>query len=159
MFWLKSFFLLIFCIVALQYSWGQSTENLISKDDSVFFNSSTFKANETEKILIDEIRIIGNNKTKPEIILRELTFTPNSTISYSELKFNETRILSLGIFSDVKFILSKEENKNVLLILVQEAWYIWPIPFIDIADRDWKKLTYGLHLNIQNLTGRNENLT
>lgn len=156
MFWLKIFIVIVFLF---KVSTAQTFSNFLSLQDTFSLQKNYDIANDDEKILIDEIRIIGNNKTKPDIILRELTFSTNSRVSYAELKFNESRVFSLGIFSDVEFVLSKEENKNVLLILVQESWYIWPLPFIDIADRDWKKLTYGLHLNIQNLTGRNENLT
>ncbi|NPV10245.1 MAG: BamA/TamA family outer membrane protein [Ignavibacteria bacterium] len=156
MFWLKIFVVIVFLS---KVSTAQTIFNFLSVQDTFSLQKNYDIANNDEKILIDEIRIIGNNKTKPDIILRELTFSTNSRVSYADLKFNESRVFSLGIFSDVEFVLSKEENKNVLLILVQESWYIWPLPFIDIADRDWKKLTYGLHLNIQNLTGRNENLT
>lgn len=159
MFWLKISSLILVLLVLVEIVPGQSNYYFYSKEDSTYYHYSINSSNEFDKIFIDEIRIIGNNKTKPEIILRELTFTKNSTVTYSELKFNENRVFSLGIFSDVKFVLSKEADKNILLILVQESWYIWPLPFIDIADRDWKKLTYGIHLNIQNLTGRNENLT
>jgi outer membrane protein assembly factor BamA len=159
MFWVRLSYLIIILSIFVEIVSGKSCDNFISNEDSVYNHSTNNGSNEINNIFIDEIRIVGNNKTKSEIILRELTFTKNSTVTYSELKYNETRVFSLGIFSDVKFVLSKEEDKNILIILVQESWYIWPLPFIDIADRDWKKLTYGIHLNIQNLTGRNENLT
>lgn len=149
---------LIFLITIFEVLLAQTDSIFISKEDSVSNNLNIIEDFNEESILINEIRIVGNDRTKPEIILRELTFTENSTVTYSDLKFNETRVFSLGIFSDVKFILSKEESKNILIIAVQESWYIWPIPFIDIVDRDWKKLTYGLNLNILNLTGRNESL-
>jgi len=156
MFWLRLVF--IFFLTVINITLAQSDNIALVKEDSLSVKSNSDNSTHDEKIFINEIRIIGNNKTKPEIILRELTFSENSFVSYNDLKFNETRVFSLGLFSDVKFILNKEEDKNILFILVQESWYIWPIPFIDIADRDWKKLTYGVHLNIQNLTGRNENL-
>lgn len=150
--------IIILILAFIKISFAQSYDFSNLKIDTLNHSGSK-NSYDDEKFVIHEIRIIGNNKTKPEIILRELTFSENSTISYSDLKFNETRVFSLGIFSNVQFILEAEEDKNILFILVQESWYIWPVPFIDIADRDWKKLTYGLHLNIQNLTGRNENLT
>lgn len=111
-----------------------------------------------ESILIHKIKIIGNDKTKPETILRELSFKENSYVTQADLKFNESRVMSLGLFSDVKFIVDKNDDENILYILVQESWYIWPFPYIDIVDRDWKKLVYGMNVTIQNLTGRNESL-
>lgn len=148
------FFLCVFVLNTSVFSHNETFS--VSSPDS---SNSYGKSPDENKIFIHEIKIIGNNKTKADIILRELTIKTNSFVTESELEYNENRIFSLGIFSDVKLIVSKEIDRNVLLILVQESWYIWPLPFINIADRDWNKITYGLHLNIQNLTGRNENLS
>ncbi|MFA6026873.1 MAG: hypothetical protein WC727_10590, partial [Ignavibacteriaceae bacterium] len=41
---------------------------------------------------------------------------------------------------------------------VNESWYIWPIPFLALRDRDWKKATFGLDVLIMNFRGRNEKL-
>lgn len=157
MFWLSSlklalFFLFIIRAYLLSINL-HSTEKTF-KDSSLNKNTSS---NEN-KILINEIRILGNEKTRDETILKELNFDLSKPVSNEDLKFFESRILGLGLFNQVKVFVASENEKNVLYILVQEAWYIWPLPFIDITDRDWKKITYGLNLGIQNLTGRNETL-
>lgn len=157
MFWLKSIILVstFFIVLVVKLFSFDKISYEEGPDDSSKTITSFRSSNE---IIISEIRIIGNQKTKKETILKELNFDLSKPISSDELKFFENRILSLGLFNDVKFFISEENEKSVLLIFVQEAWYIWPLPFIDIADRDWKKLTYGLNLGIQNLTGRNESL-
>ena len=52
-------------------------------------------------------------------------------------------------------------------IHVVERWYIWPIPFLEISDRnfnswlatmDLSRLTYGIDLTVSNIRGRNETL-
>lgn len=113
----------------------------------------------TDSIIIHDIKILGNEKTESETILRELKTIPGIVTSKAQLIADEKRVFSLGLFSDVKFYIRQENEKNYLLIFVRESWYIWPVPFIDIIDRDWKKLTYGLNLSIQNLTGKNDKLS
>lgn len=157
MLWLKYQVLFSYLILFLCSELFASIKN-DSTQIPIDSNKIKLSYSQSVRFPIHEIRILGNQKTKRETILRELKFGENNSVSYEELDYFEKRIFSLGIFNDVKIFLSHEENKNVLIILVQESWYIWPLPFVDVADRDWKKLTYGLNLNIQNLTGRNENL-
>ncbi len=126
-------------------------------DTSLFL--SQFPVEKSTQYRIDKIVVIGNNKTREETILREVQLNAGNLISEEQIKYFENRILSLGLFSDVNLFINQIDNENVLFIVVNEAWYIWPFPFVDIADRDWKKITYGLNLNIRNITGRNEVLT
>lgn len=151
---LNSLFIFLILITTVSFASNIICFNLLVSDTTERFNSHSSE----DKILIHEIRILGNQKTKNETILKEINFDLSKPVSLMELKFFERRIFSLGLFSDVNMTVSKENEKNVLIILVQEAWYIWPLPFVDIADRDWKKITYGVNLGIQNLTGRNESL-
>lgn len=156
MLWLRILFVYLYLSNFIAFA---NTLNLQPKIlDSTIFINPTESIQKNDSILIHRIKIIGNEKTKTETILRELSFRENSIVTESELKFNESRVMSLGLFSDVKFIVDKNENENILYILVQESWYIWPFPYIDIVDRDWKKLVYGMNVTIQNLTGRNESL-
>lgn len=156
MLWLRLLF--IFSTHLNQTFVDYHTINTSYLPDSTVSINDIDSSKPVESILIHKIKIIGNDKTKPETILRELSFKENSFVTQADLKFNESRVMSLGLFSSVKFIIEKNESENILYILVQESWYIWPFPFVDIIDRDWKKLTYGLNLTIQNLTGRNESL-
>jgi outer membrane protein assembly factor BamA len=109
-------------------------------------------------IVVDTIIIRGNNITQPHIILNELTFQKGDTLTLSAINYNRERIYSLGIFNKVNVYPMPDIQKMVLYIDVEEAWYIWPIPFIELVDRDWKKLSYGIDLYIKNFRGENQNV-
>lgn len=154
MFWLKNIFIL-FAFISMLIELSIS-HPVYDSTKTEFENLN--KATRQSHYLLEEIRIIGNKRTKPQTILREINFEKPQLVTDKDIKYYENRILSLGIFSDVKIFVSKEFEKHVLIILVQEAWYFWPLPFVYFNDRDFKKISYGLNLGIQNLSGRNESL-
>ena len=108
--------------------------------------------------VVDSIKITGNNITEEFIILRELTFGIGDTVTSQILNYNKERIFSLAIFNKVELKTEKENGKNVLNIIVEESWYIYPIPFAELQHGDWNKLSYGLSVFIKNFRGRNETL-
>jgi outer membrane protein assembly factor BamA len=110
-------------------------------------------------LTIDSITVSGNNITEDFIILRELTFGVGDTVTTKILNYNRERIFSLGIFNKVELKAAKENEKNVLHIIVEESWYIYPIPFAELENGDWKKFSYGLVVFIKNFRGRNETLS
>ena len=109
-------------------------------------------------IIVDSIQITGNETTKDYIILRELTFGIGDTLNHHIAAYNRERVYSLRIFNDVKFKPYSFQEKNVLKIEIEESWYIYPIPFVILKDRDWNKLSYGVSLSLLNFRGRNETL-
>jgi len=66
--------------------------------------------------------------------------------------------LSIGIFNFVYFNLIQENDLNKLLIDVEEAWYIYPVPFVNLRENKLSKSSYGLNLVWKNFRGRNEQL-
>lgn len=110
-------------------------------------------------MIVKKIVFIGNEKTKAEVILRELTFSVGSTIDTSTIVYNENRIYGLGLFNKVKIWFENASNDSVVVyIWVNERWYIWPFPIFGWKDRDLKKLFYGAGLIHTNFRGRNEKL-
>lgn len=109
--------------------------------------------------VVDSIRITGNDQTEDFIILKELTFSKGDTLSREEVFYNRERIYSLGLFAHVYVYPSIENSSNILEIVVDERWYIYPVPFINIKERDWKKLSYGIFLRVDNFRGRNEQIS
>ncbi|QQS37449.1 MAG: BamA/TamA family outer membrane protein [Ignavibacteriales bacterium] len=110
-------------------------------------------------IKVDSIQILGNKITEPDIILREMTFRTGDTISYDQLKYNRERIYSLGIFTHVELSLTESDSINTLIISVEESWYIYPIPFVELEDKDWNKISYGVYLVVKNFRGMNESIS
>ncbi|HZW38029.1 MAG TPA: POTRA domain-containing protein [Ignavibacteriaceae bacterium] len=110
-----------------------------------------------QKFVIDSIFISGNKITDEDIILRELTFNIGDSVDNDLLIYNKERIYSLGIFNRVELkMLDSVKEINLLNIQIEESWYIYPLPFVDIKENDWKKISYGINLLIKNFRGRNE---
>lgn len=110
-------------------------------------------------IVIDSIYITGNETTEDFIILRELTFGIGDTLNPHLTSYNRERIYSLRIFNDVRLKPYYSNGKNILKIEIEESWYIYPIPFVTLKDRDWEKVSYGISVSILNFRGRNETLS
>ena len=109
-------------------------------------------------VVIDSIVIKGNVQTKDFVILRELTFNVGDTLNPKLAEYNRERVYSLNIFNFVHLIPYRTNQENFLLIEIEESWYIYPLPFITLKDRDWDKVSYGVGVLIKNFRGRNETL-
>ena len=117
-------------------------------------DSTVITGNYTVKI--DTIVIMGNNITEGFVILRELTFKQGDTLTYKQAFYNKERVYSLDIFNQVKIFPVSYKNKIIAVIDVVESWYIWPIPFAELKNGDWNKISYGIDLAVKNFRGMNE---
>jgi len=113
---------------------------------------------DNKPVKIDSIKIVGNEKTEEFIILRELTFEPGDSVNYETLQFNKERIFSLGIFTRVNLRIKYEGDFNKLIIRVEESWYIFPVPFINIPEKTFTRVSYGINFYYLNFRGRNETI-
>jgi hypothetical protein len=122
--------------------------------------------NEVPKIAIKEIIIKGNKTTREDIIHRDLAFKTGDSIPVDKMteifKLSERLLLNLQLFNDVTI---KSDSLGVVSIRVEESWYIWPVPVLQLADRnfnewwltkDFSRLDYGVDLRWRNFTGRND---
>lgn len=124
----------------------------------------------TPFVYIDSITIEGNRKTRPGLILRELEFAPGDTLATATLgetlERNNLRLMNLGIFNTALINVSdwRKDNHIVLHIKLIEAWYIFPAPIFELADRNFnvwwkefnhsfKRVNYGFDWTQLNLTG------
>ena len=134
------------------------------------FFSSTFVFSQSETTILN-IEILGNNKTKKEIILREVTFQKNKNynqdILKEKIKESTENLNNLKLFNFVEIT----QNEGNIYIEVTEKWYFWPYPVFEISERnfntwwdefkandysDFSRLNYGIFLNWENFRGRNE---
>lgn len=132
---------------------------------------------QTDQIVIHEIEISGNKKTKDYIVLRELEFSKGDTLSIGELneKIKESKgnLFRTKIFfqSDInwKQIQKNGQEHNLIEVDVEEAWYIYPVVIFELADRNFnvwwnemgaslKRLNLGLRLDHLNTSGRRDKL-
>jgi outer membrane protein assembly factor BamA len=125
-------------------------------------------------LTVNKIIILGNKVTRDRIILRELSLKPGDTIS--DLKIDEVlaldrnKIYNLRLFQTVTVRwLSFDQQLIDLIIEVNERWYLFPSPILEIADRnfnewwqnydhDLKRINYGVRIYQHNFRGRNEYL-
>jgi outer membrane protein assembly factor BamA len=122
-------------------------------------------------IQVGSIEISGNKKTNDNIIFRELLITSGGTYSVDEFGglINQSRLnlLNTSLFNFVTIdtipgsdTSSRTMNVNISVL---ERWYVWPIPVLQITDRnfnawwqtrDFTRINYGLDVKWYNFTGR-----
>jgi len=120
--------------------------------------TSSVKIEKIYPFVVDSIKITGLKITEEFIVYRELTFSLGDTLDAEKTDFNRERIYSLGIFNHVFLIPTRVDNKNILNIEIEESWYIYPIPFIELKGDRNDQLTVGMRLRLRNFRGRNETL-
>ena len=72
----------------------------------IFLNSeevNEYSITDSTTYQFSRIEIIGNNKTKPDIILRELQFEENQIVSLTQTLAALKRVQSLALFNRVRF--------------------------------------------------------
>ena len=132
-------YILFVSLILIDIAYSQIYYNSAELPESAASDSITFKINRVE--------IIGNNKTKDFVILRELHFNANDVVNLKEIFLAQKRILSLFLFYRVIFDLVGDEESIILLITVAERWYIFPLPILYLNERSWNKISYGATFN------------
>lgn len=108
--------------------------------------------------IVDTIIIIGNEKTKESVILREMTLKQGMEATPEALEWDKGRIYSMGLFTRVEVNIVPFEGKNMLIVDVNERWYIIPLPLFGFRDGDPKKPYFGAGLLHNNFRGLNQKL-
>ena len=137
-------------------------------------HAQTSSQDPTGKLTVKEVFIIGNKKTKPSIIRRELGIQEGDQFdSLSIVQFLDSarmRVYNTNLFNSVEIqpLFTSSEQVDVFVKVV-ERWYFYPSPFLRIADRnfmDWiinrggdiERFNAGLRLDQYNFRGRNEKI-
>ena len=132
---------------------------VVLSSTSPLFSQSTPAVSDTsndnsEKVLM--IIVQGNDKTKEEIIKREMKLQPKVRFDWNELERDRLRIMNLGIFNRVEIDMVPTKNGSILIVTVSEMWYIYPYPIIFRNERDWGRISVGAGLLHTNFRGRRE---
>ena len=104
-------------------------------------------------------RVVGNRRTKPWVILRELKTQIGDSVTPADLKVDRDRVLNLGLFERAEVTLHPGPEGDTLVVRVWERWYIFPFPILFANEHDLRKLSYGLGLAHLNFRGRAEILS
>lgn len=140
-----------------------------------FASTSAFtQSDSTPNLTVKEIVIIGNKKTRPKIILRELTVRENDIIASDQLAYikkrSEQNLINTSLFNFVSASdsIDWKSHEVILYIDVKERWYIWPQLIFEIQDRNFNqwwltkdlfRINYGAALNVENFTGNKDVLS
>lgn len=127
-----------------------------------------------DSVKVNNIFIIGNEKTQQNIILRELDFTTDYYYEWETfmeiIRTDQQKIYNLRLFTEVEITpLFTGDRAVEILISVKERWYVLPSFIFQLADRnfsewwtnqgkDWSRVNYGVKINHNNVGGRNEKL-
>lgn len=125
-------------------------------------------------LLVGDIHIAGNKKTKPFIVMREVPFVkgdqlPGSTLK-QQLELTRQQLMNTLLFVDVAVYVA-ERTGNVVKINIdlKERWYLFPLPYFKLVDRNFnqwwvdqkrslERVNYGIKFIQNNVSGRNDNL-
>ncbi len=138
------------------------------------FLEKTIAQTDNTFIVISEIKLDGNKKTKFNIILRELDIAVGDTIYNDKieatLQRNRNKIVNIDLFLHVDLSILKLEppHANLIINLIEQNFY-YPFPAFRLADRsfnewwynrhhDFKRVIYGLNFIHFNIGGRAEEL-
>ncbi len=120
---------------------------------------------------IDSIHFTGNEKTRENILRRELDFQEHDSLSVEGLdkriEFNRRKLMNTNLFIWVKSDYHQLPNGNLSIRFeFLEQWYVLAYPIFQLADRnlndwwsrghDFDRAIYGLHFLHNNFMGRNE---
>ncbi len=125
-------------------------------------------------VVIQEIELIGNKQTRPQIINRELTIHVGDTLllvsADSLLERNRNNVFNTNLFVSVSIDLVHTAPREAnLKIYLAERWYIFPGPIFELSDRnfnewirvynaDLNRTNYGMRVVLENFRGRKEKL-
>ena len=101
------------------------------------------------------IRFEGNKHTREAILLQEMRLRPGQRVRRADIEAARQAVMDLGLFKSVRASLEEGEEGQVLVITVQEKYYILPAPILD-GDPRTQDVEYGLELRLDNLMGLNQ---
>lgn len=141
--------------------------------DTVIFRAPSVEKFDSAKIAhpvkVYEINIYGNKVTKEHIITRELTFSLYDSLypnNFAEkLRLSRRNLYNTSLFNFVEITYALCEDEIYININVIERWYLWPVPYFELAEtnfntwwltKDLTRANYGMFLTRENFRGRKE---
>lgn len=129
-----------------------------------------------KRLVVDQIHIKGNKRTRERIIRRELELSSGFNLKLADtaafFKYESNKVFNTKLFNTVQVLPVRYRNHadttipdtTDLLVIVHERWYFFPSPVLELADRsfnEWfynrngaaSRLNYGVRVNQYNVTG------
>lgn len=140
-----------------------------------FTSGQAVVADSTGNVIVGDITVEGNHRTRTGIIMREMAIRRDDTLTTESLKekleIDRRKVVNTNLFVTVD-LLTKANPDSVhtdIRIVVKERWYFIMLPVFQLADRnfnewwyerkrDLSRTTYGVYLSYGNVTGRADKL-
>lgn len=87
-------------------------EDILSYSPDLKFAKLNVTIQENPQVLVSNIKIQGNLKTKKSIILREITFKPGEILTIDKIKSSKEHLTKLGFFSNIRFNIRFREQSE-----------------------------------------------
>ncbi len=129
---------------------------------------------ESDSLFIRHIIVLGNIRTKEQTILRELSFRAGQKIARKgleeRLKLENNLVFNTQLFTFSSIQYQQYRGDTIAIFIeVNEEWYFWPIPIIEVGDRsvnEWlrnrggslTRLNYGMDFRWDNFRGLKDQL-
>lgn len=129
---------------------------------------------DTSYLVVRNILVSGNKKTRTSIILREISTVPGDTIYLRDLantlEERRKQLLNTSLFLNATAnVKNWNGNEADLVFEVWERWYTFAYPIFKLADRNFNqwwveknhslsRINLGVSGTQENLTGRNDEL-
>ena len=98
--------------------------------DTLTYSNFDYLNNSIKTYLkINNIIIKGNKRTKSNIILRELNFKKNDSISFSDfqsvIEEDKRKLINTDLFNEVqiKFLLIEEKNVDIIIEVIESIYW------------------------------------
>lgn len=163
---LKHIAVLIFVVLFSAYGHAQQKEEQPAVPYSKVLDESN--------VTIRKITIVGNKKTKPHIVTREVPVLEGQAYPMSfilnALQQGRLNLMNTALFVDASVDFTNWYNDSLdVLVDVKERWYYFPFPIFKPVDRNWNvwidqynvsfdRVNYGVKFLGNNITGRNDKL-
>lgn len=131
-------------------------------------------AQDTNYLVVRQVIVQGNKKTRTSIILRELPVKPGDTIYLrtlgETLESARKQLLNTSLFLNATANVKNWEGREADAVFeVWERWYLFAFPIFKLADRNFnqwwveqnrslKRVNVGVKAFQDNLTGRNDDV-
>jgi len=125
---------------------------------NIVYSQDYFETEEDSALIVLNIVVSGNTKTKDIVILREMKTKMGDYFDPELIEEDRKRIQNLFLFTRVELAPEFTENGVILNIAVAERWYFFPYPILYRNEKDWKKLSYGAGIIHENFRGLNHKI-
>jgi len=132
-------------------------------------------AGSTAQVILGDITVEGNHRTRTSIITRELAISSGDTIPAGllaeKLEIDRRKVINTNLFITVEIIPQPNADsiRTNIRIVVKERWYLIATPVFQLADRnfnewwydrnrDLSRIIYGVYMSYGNVTGRADKL-